>query len=1329
MLKSGRALSVISLGSSRRSSKDAGETEKAAKRQKTGGRLPSTSCSDCRREWTSPNPVNASLSKYPTLPRSKGYGPRCDVCRGCFNTTRKGKSIAEHDEELKVEANYAAWMITLENYEDQRNGVALRHQDAAPESRDGPLTVVTQNEDSTILRSATVGHFWALPLLDANNIARPHEKAFIKDFDVNGDLVLGVMRTVAEDAKLFHHLPEDVVVLKKQLKKGVQRVKELDRSDQHLVVGQGNQAWSSAMASTACSRERTTIGEGDNAVTKIQLIGVKATQCDAESEDDDFGCFASNATPKNKKQQHAMSPTLNPPTSTLPAPSPSSSSRSLPSNTATGAAGAAGSDKTDPSEPGAPKKKKKHNKNPAPAVLPGQSHRAKQLAAREVSTCEKTLATTELSMKDLLDEQATTSVTYQNLQSLYEKLEKHLASTVRWVYLAEEVTEDDDKNNAIADKRSAMLISLQAARRMLGYFRPVVHAFHATQDKDPLAYDARSFADAIRDAFDADVKLPLVYPTKAVDRWARSEMQHALDQHECLWKTSLESKFENVTFTEGLFTSWSKIVDMNAVDEPVGMAYLQAIAEKQKPGSSDLADLVQDAQTTFLIDGVKSAFMFTFEMPESSDEEEDTDNDDDIAEKKRLAENIVAYKLSFIASVLTATVKVHVANVEMRAGFEDLERMTRADKFETPEINAMLERNANPKHAMFKLVQSSAGTILTEHARSTIRYRVVETRCLKQLKGIRSNMEADGVQLRDAKVKLAEGTMSANRWREALRPLRDYVLQYRQAMVSCNSERISSSKDFVYVEKELTAFCADLDARFLTRFRRTFATAVSLYKSDWNTAAVDMKKLHDELLVMNMQGLAPNEIDEQQMIDRINTRASLVSTMHEGFAAPPEESKQVWTVRCANLKKLTRLLLDFELDSTAFVHPDDVAPWQADSLRQEIDQSRNGVLDDLQGKYSREMISRNHHASARVGLSNLDAVWQQIKASEDEVHSDVEKSELYDTDGLFATATPDVLKGEYVVMSPKDIDEWRAAAVPLFLQRNPDAKIALRPADAESGDAIEVGVQAALIANEFVPIYQRCVIVRKKVCSESSDRMMQIYSEMASSLVTMPAQVQRFSQVCVAVFASGHAAALRVHVQHGVKKTVIHIMDSVATLMETVVQDVSRQSQKVAEQNIDKIVAEAGDDFMSQKTKTACMKVVNGAAAKQLKKQFKVFRAIEGFPERIAKTLKEAFTAQESEIESRLDSIVTCCRNEEVSKAKTQIANLAIVQSTFRPLLQGESRDELQGQAAGCAVTLDTIPLSPIFSKFLQSSEAATSVFKDAAEKAAEAAEKAAETA
>ena len=64
---------------------------------------------------------------------------------------------------------------------------------------------------------------------------------------MNGEVVDGIMRTVAEDAE-FKELPDQLVVVRKELRKGVKRQRDLDRSDEHLVKDKGKQAWEAAKA-------------------------------------------------------------------------------------------------------------------------------------------------------------------------------------------------------------------------------------------------------------------------------------------------------------------------------------------------------------------------------------------------------------------------------------------------------------------------------------------------------------------------------------------------------------------------------------------------------------------------------------------------------------------------------------------------------------------------------------------------------------------------------------------------------------------------------------------------------------------------------------------------------------------------------------------------------------------------------------------------------------------------------------------------------------------------------------------------------------------------
>ena len=79
-------------------------------------------CKDCRRPWTTPNPVLHERDTKPYLVRRKERSANCRSC-ACLNAKWKiGFSTREIEQDLAFENNYAVHMERVEEHEEQLNG-------------------------------------------------------------------------------------------------------------------------------------------------------------------------------------------------------------------------------------------------------------------------------------------------------------------------------------------------------------------------------------------------------------------------------------------------------------------------------------------------------------------------------------------------------------------------------------------------------------------------------------------------------------------------------------------------------------------------------------------------------------------------------------------------------------------------------------------------------------------------------------------------------------------------------------------------------------------------------------------------------------------------------------------------------------------------------------------------------------------------------------------------------------------------------------------------------------------------------------------------------
>ena len=187
--------SVASASSRKHSSAPTEAT--AAKKQKTGGRVSHSCCQMCFRSFDAPNPLTkGTMSRSSTLPRAKGYGPKCDICTYSWSWASFTGDIGHYVQELQADEpggeKRSKWMEVAHGYGDYKNGVALREGVAAPATREGPLTHINQREDVQIVRDRVVSHFWPVDTFTQHFGVKPVPELVVEDFDADGAHVIQV---------------------------------------------------------------------------------------------------------------------------------------------------------------------------------------------------------------------------------------------------------------------------------------------------------------------------------------------------------------------------------------------------------------------------------------------------------------------------------------------------------------------------------------------------------------------------------------------------------------------------------------------------------------------------------------------------------------------------------------------------------------------------------------------------------------------------------------------------------------------------------------------------------------------------------------------------------------------------------------------------------------------------------------------------------------------------------------------------------------------------------------------------------------------------------
>jgi hypothetical protein len=133
-------------------------------------------CKDCRRPWTTPNPVLHERDTKPYLVRRKERSANCRTCAALNGKWKIGFSTREIEQDLADENNYGVHMERAEEHEEQLNGhkptTRRRTKDAtAPVAN----MSITKKKDFEVKKNC--GRFWPLAVyLREKGVAIPSDK-------------------------------------------------------------------------------------------------------------------------------------------------------------------------------------------------------------------------------------------------------------------------------------------------------------------------------------------------------------------------------------------------------------------------------------------------------------------------------------------------------------------------------------------------------------------------------------------------------------------------------------------------------------------------------------------------------------------------------------------------------------------------------------------------------------------------------------------------------------------------------------------------------------------------------------------------------------------------------------------------------------------------------------------------------------------------------------------------------------------------------------------------------------------------------------------------
>ena len=359
---------------------------------------------------------------------------------------------------------------------------------------------------------------------------------------------------------------------------------------------------------------------------------------------------------------------------------------------------------------------------------------SRQKASREVAACQKNNAAMEMIAIHVASKDHALATTAGEVSAVISNAEKRLHPDVRWIYLGEDVSPDDEP--AIIESRVKTLEETKSLNRTMVWILPVIRCSAATVSKDTAWFDTELFRDKLDDCLTNTVPVGTPLVLRYIARKSMRALGLIIDDFGANVLRLSSNAYNSRTVPDVPALSFKAWADM-LTSTGDGFAYAQ------KHSSSDITQYLGDEQLSTMLEQIKEACMqsFEFEVP-GTDEEMDDDADAQdprrgmeirepwpaepadasdcnkeealasLEEFSRRCKNAYATKLyeGVVGIVLYAEVKTKLGAV-----FDCWETMINADKYPIADVTAASTTFASNGFSWLELFIGTRPTQHTQH--------------------------------------------------------------------------------------------------------------------------------------------------------------------------------------------------------------------------------------------------------------------------------------------------------------------------------------------------------------------------------------------------------------------------------------------------------------------------------------------------------------------------------------------------------------------------------------------------------------------------------------
>ena len=921
----------------------------------------------------------------------------------------------------------------------------------------------------------------------------------------------------------------------------------------------------------------------------------------------------------------------------------------------------------------------------------------RQKAMRELQSGERTLSLAEILVQDLHHDERTGTVVHSSLKQTHDRCEKHLGPHVRWVYTSEDL-DDVSGQDEEKEKRMKLLDNLQRNLKTITLFMPIVKCFHATP-KEPLSYDVTLFAQHIEDAIDEHAAVPQVYIQRCIERTCDNALEGAIKKHELAWQKFVQDKGAvdpAQVCPVGAFDKWSNLVSIDSdTATESGLLFLKKTASPDD-------ELLGTFQAKLIGDAMKATFSVVF-ADSDFDPDSEVDLDPDSASEcftaTLLKKSADAYRIHYLKQILKSVNGLQILNKEFEVGIQELTTLAELKLVDNQALKELREKVRSPKHPLTKLAPTPIGEFLNTWVIDQCRLRILAERATRRCESLQKYIQTQNLDAADIFRKLGTEKLSASRWRETLRPLREAVMQYRKIVATSKSEELTREQCYIDAKKMLTQLHVAVKSACSERFQMMMAEAVSniVREPDLKATVKALETVKHLISELEWTGLASDENDEENDKLIAEEREKLLDGFIDGINALDIPRKKDRVQVYLRLKAFVHFLIDVDVDGAAFVLPSAIETWKSSRSHKTLVSSIEALFDLLNKRLHSDISALHQNKLARIAGKLLNSVIESIEEGEVPAKSIGAR--------LLASITGP-LEAQMGELSPELIEEhlmvaWREAALPLF-NKFENASVTLTASADEVFEHIDIKVTSACILNDFIEwvwkLNEMRAVARKKTTVTQRCEQLTVLVSLPAKHEALVAQGNSLKKAAAASFPSSTSALFTDVVDHAHVLLASTIVTSAVNITHQLFKDAHDANIKLKALNmfelVEKLLAHdgAGDDIKKDEAK-AVMLVVDSKEAKNFKKMIKICNMFEKSADDIVNDLAAYRDPEQADFTELLDGFDKLMQGQQRIDIKYQLAHMAITQSSLRNLRPGEDRNILLQQAANCAIEMQAFDL------------------------------------